>query len=59
MCQQLDAQKSKIQKMMEEFKYINDEENSKMFDGFEIKKAKIKAHFKENKDILRVTFDRV
>ncbi len=51
MCQQLDAQKSKIQKMMEEFKYFSKEEYSKMFDVFETKKAKLEAHFEENKEI--------
>ncbi len=46
MCKQIDAQKSKIQKMMEEFKYMNEQEYSKMFKVFETKKAKLEAHFK-------------
>jgi hypothetical protein len=59
MCQQIDAQKSKMEKMMEEFKYMSAEEYSKMFKVFETKKAKLKAHFKENKDVKKVTLDRV
>jgi hypothetical protein len=57
MCQQIDAQKSKMEKMMEEFKYMSAEEYSKMFKVFETKKAKLKAHFKENKNVKKVTLD--
>jgi hypothetical protein len=48
-----------MQKMFEEFKYFSRAEYSKMSEFFDTKKAKIEAHFKENKDILRVTFERV
>jgi hypothetical protein len=45
--------------MMEEFKYMNQQEYGKMFEVFETKKAKLESHFKENKDNLSATFDRV
>ncbi len=38
---------------------MNEQEYGKMFEVFETKKAKLAAHFKENKDNLSVTFDRV